>query len=259
MNIDKNTILPNLIYSLPVKYDDNITLSPVRMKNYLNFQTFSKAITVRKNSRFPDKDIIKMNYLEFIVFASKNPETGIQYGVPDLFLYFNYVLALLSMVCVDHEIKYNKNSGEILINGELLTSEKFDDLRKIIILQNGIDFDIDEFLNMETEDALERAKEIESRNKDKAGLEDYVDALCVALNMSEEKIAEMTIRKFWRLVKRVELHEDYVILKTGEVGGLVKFKEPIKHWMISIDESDPYASLKTDEEKIKGKIADVNL
>ena len=35
---------------------------------------------------------------------------------------------------------------------------------------------------------------------------------------------------------------------------MVSFKEPIKYWMISLDEDDKYKDLKADEEALKSKI-----
>ena len=78
------------------------------------------------------------------------------------------------------------------------------------------------------------------------------------MSTTEEYIKNMTIRKFWRYIKRYQLHEGYTIAKTGECSGMVTFKEPIKHWMISLEEDDKFKDLKTDENSLKGKIANAN-
>ena len=65
-----------------------------------------------------------------------------------------------------------------MINGIEITPEQFDDIRRIIILQNGIDFDIDEFINRDTEEALLKAQNATS-GKDTSTLEDYVDSVCL--------------------------------------------------------------------------------
>ena len=43
-------------------------------------------------------------------------------------------------------------------------------------------------------------------------------------------------------------------MRTGECSGMVSFKEPIKHWMVSLEEEDKYKELKTDENELRGKI-----
>ena len=141
-----------------------------------------------------------------------------------------------------------------MVNDEVITSQIFDDLRRIIIIQNDIDFDIDEFLNYDTEQRLLKAKKDLNKNDDKASIEDYIDSLVIAMNTTEERIMSMTIRKFWRYIKRYQLHESYTIAKTGECSGMVSFKEPIKHWMVSLEEDDKYKDLKTDENELRSKI-----
>ena len=95
-------------------------------------------------------------------------------------------------------------------------------------------------------------------NKDHANIEDYVDSLVIAMNTTENDIMNMTIRKFWRYIKRYQLHEGYTIAKTGECSGMVSFKEPIRHWMISLDQEGRYEEWKADENSLKGKIANAN-
>ena len=71
---------------------------------------------------------------------------------------------------------------------------------------------------------------------------------------TEEEVKKMSIRKFYRILKRQRLHEDYTIMRTGEMSGMVKFKEPVKYWVRSIDEDDKYAHLKTDEGALRNKM-----
>ena len=97
-----------------------------------------------------------------------------------------------------------------------------------------------------------------NKNEIKATVEDYIDSLIIAMSTTEEYVKNMTIRKFWRYIKRYQLHEGYTIAKTGECSGMVSFKEPIKHWMISLEDDDKYKNLKTDENSLKGKLANAN-
>ena len=85
-------------------------------------------------------------------------------------------------------------------------------------------------------------------------MEDYIDSLVVALNTTEERIMNMTIRKFWRYVNRYRLYENYTLMKTGECSGMVKYNKPIEYWMSSLDEDDRYKHLKADEESIQSKV-----
>lgn len=254
VKINKEILFPLLIYNKPVKYTEKITLYPVTMNDIVTFQALSQSITVRKNSTFHEKQIIKMTYLDFLLYCLGNEELEKQYKIIGLSQYFLYAIQLLQLCCKDAEIKLNQQTGQIIINGEVVTPQIFDDIRRIIIIQNDIDFDIDEFLNYDTEQRLLKAQKDLDKNKDKANIEDYIDSLVIAMHTTEDRIMEMTIRKFWRYIKRYNLHESYTIMKTGECSGMVSFKEPIKHWMISLEEEDKYKHLKADEEEIRGKI-----
>lgn len=258
MKITKDSLTPNLLYNLPVKYTENIILYPVTMKDIISFQTLSQSITLRKNSTFHEKKIIKMTYLDFLLYCLEHEELEIQYKIFGLSKYYFYVIQLLQLCCKDVDIKIDQTNGHIFINGELITPDVFDDIRRIIIIQNDIDFDIDEFLNYDTEQKLLKAQKDLNKNEDKATIEDYIDSLAIAMHTTEEQIMNMTIRKFWRYIKRYNLHESYTIAKTGECSGMVSFKEPIKHWMCSIEEDDRYKNLKADEQSLKDKISGAN-
>lgn len=252
--INKQSLSHYLIYNLPIDYSENIRLVPVTMLHYLDFHFFSPSITVRKNSIFREKVIIKMTYLDFLIHAFNNQELESQYDVKGLSSYYWAACQLLQLCCPGAKISVDEKTAYPIINGELITPQKFDDLRRIIIIQNDIDFDIDEFLNRDTELRLQKAQRDLSNGKETADIEDYVDSLAIALNATEDRIMNMTIRKFWRYVNRYQAHENYTIMKTGECSGMIKFKDPIKHWMSSLEQDDKYKHLKTNEDELRSKI-----
>ena len=256
MEISKDTLFPYLIYNKEIKYNEHITLYPIKMKDIITFQQYQIALTLRKDSIFQDKQIIKMGYLEFIKYACRNDELAQKYNIPLLPFYYDFIIGILQLTCgEDVEIKYNTSTLDFSINDFLVTDEVFDDLRKIIIIQNDIDFDVDEFMNIDTVKALEKAREFEAKkNKEKADIEDYIDSIIIGLKVTEEYVSNLTIRKFWRYIKRINKHEEYEACRSGQMSGIVTFKEPIQHWMTSIEVTDKYENLKTDEEELRSKI-----
>ena len=256
MEINKDTLSPYLIYNKEIKYNEHITLYPIKMKDIITFQQYQMALTLRKDAIFQDKQIIKMGYLEFIKYACRNDELAKKYNMPLLPFYYDFIIGVLQLTCgEDVEIKYNTSTLDFSINDFLVTDEVFDDIRKIIIIQNDIDFDIDEFMNIDTVKALEKAREFEAKkNKEKADIEDYIDSLIICMKVTEEYVSNLTIRKFWRYIKRINKHEEYEACRSGQMSGMVTFKEPIQHWMTSIEVTDKYENLKTDEEELRSKI-----
>ena len=256
MEISKDTLFPYLIYNKEIKYNEHITLYPIKMKDIITFQQYQMALTLRKDAIFQDKQIIKMGYLEFIKYACRNDELAQKYNMPLLPFYYDFIIGILQLTCgEDVEIKYNTSTLDFSINDFLVTDEVFDDLRKIIIIQNDIDFDVDEFMNIDTVKALEKAREFEAKkNKEKADIEDYIDSMIIGLKVTEDYVSNLTIRKFWRYIKRINKHEEYEACRSGQMSGMVTFKEPIQHWMTSIEVTDKYENLKTDEEELRSKI-----
>lgn len=255
VQISKQVLYPQLIFNKEIVYDKNITIYPARMKDVIEFQLCTSAITVRKDATFQDKNIIRMSYLDFIKYACRNKELADAYDMEFLPFYYDYVLRLLSIVCIDAKITYTTDTLDIKINDELITPEIFDDIRRIIILQNDINFDIDEFMNIDTVNALEKAREFEAKkNKEKSDIEDYIDSLIVDLRVTEEYVSNMTLRKFWRYIKRINKHDDYQSCRTAEMGGMVTFKQPLTHWMTTLDVDDKNSALKVDEQELRSKI-----
>lgn len=256
MEINKQLLFPYLIYNKPFQYNDVITLYPIKMKDIVRFQHYQDALTLRKDSIFQEKQIIKMEYLDFIKFACRNIELATKYKMPLLSFYYDFVIGLLQLVCgEDAKIEFNSTNLDIFVNGFEITNAVFDDLRRIIIIQNDIDFDIDEFMNIDTIRALEKAKEFEAKKKkEKSDIEDYIDSLIIGMKVTEEYVSNLTIRKFWRYIKRINKYDEYEACLSGQMSGMVTFKEPISHWMTSIEITDKYENLKTDENELRSKI-----
>lgn len=93
MEINKDILLPYLIFNDPFQYNEQITLYPVKMTDVILFQTLSKSITVRKNSIFHDKKIIKMTYFDFLKYSFENKELESQYQIQGLSQFFSILFS----------------------------------------------------------------------------------------------------------------------------------------------------------------------
>lgn len=251
--IEKNFLQAELQFCQPYNYE-GVLVHPIKMKNCLDLLSLQDSIIINKNGLFSQKNIIKMTYLDFLRYAMEHPELEEQYNVPGLAFAYLKAIKLLSMTCKDSSVEVGE-SNELLIDDRTITPEMFDDLRRIIILQNDIDFDIDEFLNYDTIKRLEKAKSDLDKSQDKATIEDYIDSLIVATGWELEKVLELPVRKFWRFVKRLNLRDTYKILKTAECSGMVSFKEPVRHWMGPLDSGESkYDELKADSKSVTDKL-----
>lgn len=253
MRITKEALYPYLIYNMPIPYTKDLILHPIKMKDILDFNLTKSSILVRKNSTFPVKSIIKMSYLDFLFYCFNNTEFAIKYEMPMLTQYYLYAFRLMQLVFKDQDVIGNSITGGFTINNVEITGDQFDDIRRIIIIQNGIDFDIDEFIHYDTEKKLTSAQD--TIEKESATIEDYIDSLCLEMHLSEHEIAEMSVRKFWRYIKRIKKRETFTIMKTAECGGMVTFKDPVEYWMTELDVNDKFENVKTDSQTIKQMVS----
>ena len=99
-------------------------------------------------------------------YAYHNKELSEKYHMPQLYFYLDFVFNLFYLVCGENtNLSCNPSTLDFSINDFAITNSVFDDLRKIIIIQNDIDFDTDEFMNIDTVKALEKAREFETKKQ----------------------------------------------------------------------------------------------
>ena len=71
----------------------------------------------------------------------------------------------------------------------------------------------------------------------------------------EEDVKKLSIRKFWRYVKRISKRDVFNVMKTAETSGMVKLKEPVEYWMSDIEINDKYKEVKTDTQSLQKMIS----
>ena len=241
-----------------------IKIYPVTMKNYMQFMTFIPILKVKKN-RIPDREVIGMTYLDFLIkYLPDHPE-GFVIGPIDM-------LVLVLALCLDENVIKNMEITTEDINGAivlrinqedappiLIDGNKFEDIRKNILEVNGIE-DADYTLSEEVERALENARMEQAKmsTSNPPTLEDMVDLYHVLTGMSYENISNMQIRKFFNNMKKIMMIEDYKICKTAEMSGMVTFKKSIPHWFRHQDASQPYSDVKTNLNEFEQKTREFN-
>ena len=99
---------------------DSIILYPVTMNDVVTFQIVSQSITVRKNSIFREKNIIKMTYLDFLFYCISNEHLEIQYKIDGLSHYLLYAITLLKLCCKDSEVILNQQGQDYLYQQDML-------------------------------------------------------------------------------------------------------------------------------------------
>lgn len=239
------------VFDKPVPFKD-LLIYPIRMEDYLEFMAFSECLTIDKNS-IPDAKIISMSYLGYLM----------EYTTMD-----NLWIAKLDRILrlslndkdrsLDIKYGYNDNNKPILMIGDLsMDGGVFDELIDIICEQNMIEKE-DYSISKEVRDALKSARDFRNRGGAKmAGLEDQIAALVSSTSLTVDDVCKLTIRKFTKIIERLDAKLHYQIYLAASMSGMVTFKDTsfIKHWLSDLSEKDKFGGNAIAKESIENKLS----
>ena len=217
-----------LTFDDPIDYK-GLLLYPVSIRKINKFLQSSSVLRIQKEY-IPDKEIIKMSYLKFLMTnIDKEKE---EYGES---LTFD-LLALCFMICMRiEEISIRLFIGEdgkakLILNDVEINENDFDYLRKIILYQNLPNYD-DELMNPDLKNDLEQADKIKNGGEETEDFEHLIANLVIGTGMNIDDVKNLPIRKFYIIGQVMDRKLHYSIYKQASVGGFVEFKQPITHYL----------------------------
>lgn len=240
-----------LFYDNPVPYK-TLEIYPVTMEHYIDFHWYVNCLLLEKNS-IADVKVISMSYLRYIFYEA---ERGNEIFLQMLNMLFFLVLKI-DPEKEDIKFYLKEDKAYFSIRGVEFDSDDFDKIKDIIFMQNGIE-PIDETIQKELRDEMAKAEEYKIRqNTHKIGtLEDQMICVLISTSLKLEDIYKLTIRKFTKVLQRIDHKMHYQIYKSAEMSGFVTFKnkDAIVGWMADLETKDKYADVKVDMEEVKEKI-----
>jgi len=246
--------IKELYFDEPIEYK-GLKIHPVTMKDYLEFHWLVGCLLIDKNS-IPDVSVISMTYLRFLFYMSLEKQEPYVYMLK---LLLCMVLGLES----SYEIRFfvnEENKAFFNIDGVDYDSSDFDNIVSIIFEQNSIQ-PIDYTIQKEIRDELERAERYKmAQNKQKmCSLEEQMICVLISTPLKMEDIYKLTIRKFEKILQRVDAKLHYQIYLSASMSGMVKFDDNvIKHWMNDLSKEDKYADVKVSLDDMRNKIESAN-
>ena len=217
-----------LTFDDPIDYK-GLLLYPVSIRKINKFLQSSSVIRIQKEY-IPDKEIIKMSYLKFLMTnIDKEKE---EYGES---LTFD-LLALCFMICMRiEEISIRlfideDGKAKLILNGVEIDENEFDYLRKLILYQNLPNYD-DELINPDLKNDLEQADKIKNGGEETEDFEHLIANLVIGTGMNIDDVKNLPIRKFYIIGQVMDRKLHYSIYKQASVGGFVEFKQPITHYL----------------------------
>ena len=269
--------MPNYdrLYTLdePVPYK-NIKIYPVKVKDYDTFYRCISCLTLEKKS-IPDIKILKMSYLEYIYnlhidnkeidylllldyllkLCIKDDTVGINYYFDD---------ANKPVFEIGHKVldadgnSISDTHGVELSENEIFNSEDFDEIRMLICNQNLVEL-ADETIQKEIREKMEEARMMKARESGNkpASFEDTILCLVASTSINLNDAYELSLRKFIKLLQRVDAKLHYQIYMTGATSGMVEYKDKsvLRHWMSDLEKTDKNSDVLFNFDQIKSKVS----
>ena len=142
---------------------------------------------------------------------------------------------------------YNFKNGDIVKIIDNKDSDEFIELRpkdidnicQLIMYQNIYEYD-DSYMCKEMKEDIEEANRIRNKNNGKITLERQMFEVYQKSNLINfEDINNLSIRKFYSYLSFVGDEKMWTIRKTGEMSGMVTFKDEMPHYLSIKDDSNP--------------------
>lgn len=240
-------------FDLPVPYklekDKEIFIYPIEVKDSEVFLSSIDIISIDKNS-LNDPKYISMSYLDFLFSAFI---FGDDKNLSEL---SKIKLAFLLSKCLKWEdetdikiIVDNKNKGKIIYKNYEIKSKQFEDIRRIILYQNLIDFD-DSYVNPDVKEAINELEKVKFQNIEIPNIERRMAIIAAHTGILKTVQMGMTYRSHTALFKEVYGEVDYSTIRTAALVGNMfsKKKNEIEDWIYK-KKQDKYSKYFTSQEK----------
>lgn len=274
--VDKYVTLqkPVPLYDLQIK--------PVLVRDFFQFNSAKDVLNIEKN-KIPNVDIIQMTYLRFLLMMMLEQDEfkedfltilalslGVKYDATKRNPSFEPNETLTQQIRKDEvevwingwDVKFRLSDNKVILclyddeNLVEIDDAQFDELRKVILLQNIYKYD-----DTEMSDDFRRVVEEYYRLKNKdivlPTLEDRLMAVCISSAYKLEELYVMPLRLFDALLERsidkleYQVNKLIVNLAQGKVEGF-----NLSHWVYKT-KKDKYSEIFTDAQELVKKVTSI--
>lgn len=229
----------NDVWGLPQEYR-GVKIYPLKVGDVRYKQLFMQIFGMPKN-HIADKNILKMSYLKFLLVVI---QASVNYEGTEV---SDWIISFLSYVTKsDIKILWKEDSSiqdpifrisfVVDIGGIQLSEYDFDNIREIVLEQNGTGIDYVESYNPQLEEKLSFMRKEQSLS-----LKDEVFSFCALSHIPITEVRDYTLFQFQEHFKRLMLLQEYAMYKPLEASGFIKLKSgEIKHYLSSIKKQKRY-------------------
>lgn len=242
----KEYIEPFVALNKPIPYK-SLQIFPIKMNDYYDFMFAYDVINIEKN-KIPNVEIIQMTYLDFMftnLMKDKNKYNEAM-TIGDIWAYKFAVLMEICLNAKPHEIDVilDNNKINLKIKGEIINAKEFDEIRKIIMFQNIIDYD-DTPMSDDFKKVVEKYYSLKNKNMVMPTIEDKKNVIITHTSYKDDEIKDITYRTFEKMFSSIVGKTDFLVNAIFKSQGA---KEPLEHWIYK-NKKEKYAEIFSDAEK----------
>ena len=235
----------NDIWGYPQVYK-GVKFHPILLKDVFYKDIIYSTFGIPKN-HIQDAMILRMSYLKFLLWVAER-------GVTNKDNTFENKLKKFLRYCtkeeeikisfkedITHPIETERIQLSIHIGDTVFTEHEFDNVREIILEQNGVGIEYVEAYNGDLEKILSN----QTRNSEiSTSLGDEVFTLCCMLGVPIQAIENYTMHQFQSHLRRGVLLADYYVYRPLEASGQITLKKgEIKHFLAGLPDMGRYDSI----------------
>jgi hypothetical protein len=224
-----------------------IKFYPLKLKDSEYIKLFYKLFLYPKN-HIPERRIVKESYLKFLLFEV-NPEQDFEKTVKIIIDFLKFVTKSKNII-----FDYWNNEAiedplfalniKLIIDGTEFFETDFDNIREILLEQNGTWIEYIEEYNPDLEVSLRfiNKSTLDLDLKD----EIFTFAALLKVPINQLEIKDMTLYQLKNEIEILMRIKDYDLIKPLEVSGQIKAKnggEIIKHYFSHIYKAGRYSSI----------------
>lgn len=238
----------NDIWGLPQEYK-GIKFYPIKLVDSEYLHKFYHVFSYPKNY-IPDKQVLKMGYLKFLLYVVQPSVESSGTNMEELILEFlKYVThsktCLLNWNSEDDPKSLEDMKLTISIDDKVFDEHDFDNIREIVLEQNGLSVEYVEQYRPDLEEKLNI-----QNNGEELTLKDKVFAFCVLMQKKIDDVKDYTIFQFNAQLERLGVLKEFELYKPLEATGQIKLQNgsEIKHYLAHIKKSGRYDSILVSKE-----------
>jgi hypothetical protein len=244
----------NDIFGLPQQYK-GVKFYPIKIKD-IELKEKLYRLFFNPKQYIPDKNILKTSYFKFLLYVvqysymQSDPETDINKEIIEFFRTITKVenIQLKFVEHPENENEFDKISLYLFVDDIQFDEQDFDNIREILLEQNGSSIEYVESY----QPSLEKKLEFMNRDTSNVDLKDEIFSFCALTGLPEADVGEKTLYQFKSRMDREMLLKDYELFKPLEFSGQVSSKnkeELFKHYMSHIPKQTRYGSILIEKNK----------